>query len=183
MNLRKEASEHPAEKFELLLDLGVIIAPDDFNHSTCLVTFIKNNRNSFFDINEQITDKNFSIPTRILKPGDKLNVTVYQQIKAEDTSSKERIKFLNTLNSIFVGAQGATLVWEQKRDLLPKGKWYSSFDKQEIYWEQADAYKWIPRISCYTNGEYNFNLGEFKQLTNKSSCILCFQELSASKTT
>lgn len=70
----------PMGKFALLVDLGIITVPDDYDHKTALKTFGKKNRKKFYYYEEAITDQNFPNPTRILKPGDKLRVRVFQQI-------------------------------------------------------------------------------------------------------
>ena len=85
--------------------------------------------------------------------------------------------FLRSKESVFVGAQGATLVFEQKRDSLPKGKWYSSFDEPERLWKDAAyGYHRVPRVGAYRDGDFHFSLGVFGLPWNDSLAFLCFRD-------
>src|SRR5207244_1674639 len=81
-------------KFAELADLGIITVPDDYDHATQLDKFMKANRKKFYDVNKNITDANFPNPSRVLKPGDKLRVRVFEQIVGGTTTSDECMKFL-----------------------------------------------------------------------------------------
>ncbi len=150
----------PTERFALLVDLGVITVPAGYMHGMCLSTFHKNNRKKFCGYNDNITDKNFPHPSRILKPGDKLRVRAYQQIVSGTTTSEERMAFLEKQKgNVYTGAQGASLVFEQKRNQLPKGKWYISFDEAENLWEDSGGYHRVPRVLAFSDGAFEFDLG------------------------
>lgn len=183
--LRKEQgwSGEPAPKFTLLVDLGIITVPDDYDHATHLASFKAMYRNdetkSFYYYNEHITDANFPNPSRILKPGDKLWVRAFQQVSQGTTTSVERMAFLDTQKAIHAGAQGASLVWEQKRDQLPKGKWYTSFDEEERLWQDADGNHRVPVVSARSDGDFSFRLGSFESVWGVSSAFLCFCDLPA----
>lgn len=164
----------PGEKFDLLLDLGVITVPDDFVYSTHLATFSKNNRKKFYYYNDDITDKNFNKATVQLVPGRKLRVKAFKQTVSGNTTSQERIAFLKTQNNIFTGAVGASLVFEQKRDLLPKGKWYCSFDEKEALWKDSDGYHRVPSVNAYSDGDFRFDLGCFENDWAAAAVLLCF---------
>jgi hypothetical protein len=163
-----------SEKFGLLLDLGVITVPDDFAHSTHLATFSKNNRKKFYYYNDNITDKNFNKATVQLTPGRKLRVKAFKQTVSGNTTSEERMAFLKTQNNIFTGAVGASLVFEQKRDLLPKGKWYCSFDEKEALWKDSDGYHRVPRVDANSDGDFEFGLGYFEYDWYADYVLLCF---------
>jgi|GEM_PF-1297389 len=162
------------EKFALLADLGEITVPDNFKHSKCLEVFRKENRKKFYYFNDAITDKNFPNPSRILKPGDKLWVRAFKQVTPGETTSEERMKFLATQNAIHTGAQGASLVFEQKHGQLPKGFWYCSFDEKDRLWEDADGDHRVPYVSAYSVGAFQFVLGIFEYPWNDVNCVLCF---------
>ncbi len=164
----------PAEKFGLLLDLGVITVPDDFVHSTHLATFSKNNKKKFYYYNDDITDKNFNKATVQLVPGRKLRVKAFQQTVSGNTTSEERMAFLKTQNNIFTGAVGAALVFEQKRDLLPKGKWYCSFDEKEALWKDSVGYHRVPDVRARSGGAFDFDLGYFGRDWVAGFVLLCF---------
>lgn len=162
------------EKFALLVDLGIITVPDDYVHDKQLTTFGKQNRKKFYYYNDEITDKNFPNPTRVLKPGDKLRVRAFKQVVGGTTTSEERMAFLATQKAIHTGAQGASLVFDQKRDQLPKGKWYASFDEKDRLWADADGDHRVPSVYCYSGGDFGFRLGSFEDVWSDGSAFLCF---------
>ncbi len=164
----------PGEKFDLLLDLGVITVPDDFVHSTHLATFSKNNRKKFYYYRDDITDKNFNKATVQLVPGRKLRVKAFKQTVSGYTTSEERMAFLKTQNNIFTGAVGASLVFEQKRDLLPKGKPYSSFDEKEALLKDSCDMHGVPVVYARTDGGFWFGLEGFECDWYVDGCLLCF---------
>ena len=157
----KSVPVEPTVKFALLVDLGIITVPDNYVHATHLTSFRKNNKKKFYGYNDDITDQNFPNPTRTLKPGDKLAVCAFKQIVPGTTTSEERMTFLATQNAVHTGAQGASLVFEQKRDQLPKGKWYASFDEKDRLWEDSNGNHRVPRVVASTDGVFYFDLGYF----------------------
>ncbi len=166
-----------AGKFALLVNLGIITVPDDYDHASRLSMFSKQNRKKFYYYNDEITDKNFLNPTRALKPGDKLRVLVFEQVVGGNTTSEERMAFLATQKAVYTGAQGASLVFDQKRDQLPKGKWYTSFDKPERLWKDADGYHGVPYVDRHSDGDFRFSLGSFEIDWSDDDCLLCFCDL------
>lgn len=168
------APAEPVEKFALLVDLGIITVPDDYDHATALAKFGKKNRKKFYYYNEAITDENFPNPTRVLKPGDKLRVRAFKQIVGGTTTSEERMAFLATQKAIHTGAQGASLVWDQKRDQLPKGKWYASFDEKDRLWTGAVGSRRVPFVLAFSGGGFYFVLGSFERVWCDDGAFLCF---------
>lgn len=161
-------------KFALLVDLGTITVPKGYDHATALESFRKENRKKFYSYNDNITDKKFSNPTRVLKPGDKLRVRVFQQVVSGTTTSEERLAFLDTQKAIYTGAQGASLVFAQKRSQLPKGKWYASFDEKDRLWADAFGRHRLPRVDASSDGDFGFDLGRFESVWDGSDAFLCF---------
>ncbi|MCX6731443.1 MAG: hypothetical protein NTX55_00410, partial [Candidatus Parcubacteria bacterium] len=169
---KKTRAEQLTEKFALLADLGTITVPVDYVHATWLASFLEKNRKKFYGVNSNITDANFPNPTRILKPGDKLRVRAFKQVVGGTTTSEERMAFLKSQNAVFVGAQGTSLVFEQKRDQLPKGKWYCSFDEKMCLWEDADGGRRVPYVSVRSDGGFFFSLGYFEDVWSDDSALL-----------
>lgn len=172
--LEPTAPPEPTEKFALLVDLGIITVPDDYVHEKRLMTFGKQNREKFYYYNDETTDKNFPNPTRVLKPGDKLRVRAFKQVVGGTTTSEERMAFLATQKAIHTGAQGASLVFDQKRDQLPKGKWYASFDEKDRLWADADGNHRVPVVYCESDGGFKFGLGYFESVWRDDRAFLCF---------
>jgi hypothetical protein len=163
-----------SDKFGLFVDLGIITVPKDYVHETRLVSFEKENRKKFYGYNDAITDKNFGKATTKLVPGRKFRVKAFKQIVGGSTTSEERLAFLKTQNAILTGAQGASLVFEQKREDLPKGFWYCSFDEKEALWEDADGDHGVPCLGRSSGGGWDFSLGYFGGVWDDDGCLLCF---------
>lgn len=162
------------EKFADFVDLGIITVPEDYVHEKRLTTFGEQNRKKFYYYNDEITDKNFPNPTRVLKSGDKLRVRAFKQVVSGTTTSEERMAFMATQRAIHTGTQGASLVFEQKRDQLPKDKWYVSFDEPDRLWKDADGSHRVPYVSCYSDGGFRFRLGFFEDVWFDDYAFLCF---------
>lgn len=172
--LEPTAPAEPTKKFALFADLGIIRVPDDYNHATRLKTFYRQNRKKLCYYNDDITDKNFPNPTRVLKPGEKFRVRAFKQVVGGTTTSEERMAFLATQKAIHVGAQGASLVFDQKRDQLPKGKLYASFDEKDRLWEDADGNHVVPCVPCPSVDGFGFLLGLFELVWHDGIAFLCF---------
>ncbi|MGH7249371.1 MAG: hypothetical protein ACREGC_00170 [Minisyncoccia bacterium] len=160
-------------KFALLADLGIITVPDDYEHAKRLDTFMKRNRKKFYGVNDNITDANFPNPSRVLKPGDKLQVRAFKQIVGGTTSSEERMAFLATQKAVYTGAQGASLVFEEKRNQLPEGYWYVSFDEKDRLWFDGGDRR-VPCIDRRSHGDFYWSLGYFENDWSGGSALLCF---------
>ena len=146
-------------KFALLVDLGIIVVPENYIHGKCLEMFFKNNHKKLYDYNKEITDANFSRPSRVLKPGDRLRAKAFKQIVGS-TTSEERMAFLSKQRgNVYAGAQGIALVFEQKRDQLPKGKWYSSFDEAKNLLKYSYDYHRLVNLNAYFDGLFELSFG------------------------
>lgn len=172
-------SSEPNKKFSQLADLGIITVPADYVHATRLDSFLTQNRSKFWSVNEDITDANFGNPSRILKPGDRLWVRAFQQVVSGTTTSEERMAFLATQKAVYTGAQGASLVFDQKRDQLPKGKWYSSFDQPDRLWKSADGDHGVPSVFADSDGDFFWSLGDFGRVWRERIAFFCFCDLEA----
>ncbi|OHB05428.1 MAG: hypothetical protein A3B22_00360 [Candidatus Zambryskibacteria bacterium RIFCSPLOWO2_01_FULL_47_33] len=163
------------EKFVPLVDLGVITVPEVHR----LATFSRENRKRFIYYEAAITDDHFRNPTRILKPGDRLEVRAFRQVVPGMTTSEERLAFCRRQDgNVFVGAQGASLVFDQKRHLLPKGLWYSFLDQKERLWKDARGCYGVPNLVALRGGDWDFDLRCFEQPRDDSYVFFAFRDLS-----
>ncbi len=162
-------------KFVLLVDLGIITVPDDYDHATALAKFDARNRNELVSYDEEITDRNFPNPTRVLRSGDKLRVRAFVHWIGDTTTAEERMAFLVTQKAIHTGAQGVALVFEQKRDQMPKGRWYSSYDEMERLLVSGGDH-WVPSMEV-SDRDYSFNCVCFEDSTGSHIAFLCFTEV------
>ena len=162
------------EKFVPLVDLGKITVPTGHR----LVVFGKRSYKRFWHYDKALTDQNFPNPTRILKPGDRLWVRAFRQVVPGTTTSEERIDFCRRQEgNVFVGAQGASLVFDQKRDLLPKGLWYGSFDQREHLWKDTSGCYGVPNLVALRGGSFDFDLRCFERPRDDGDAFFSFRDL------
>ncbi len=166
------------QKFALLVDLGTITVPEDYVHGTRLKSFREKNGEKLCHYDGDINDENFPNPIRVLKPGDKLRVRAFKQT-VRGTTSEERMAFLATQKAVFPGAQGASLVWEQKRDELPRDYWHASVDEEERLWRPVNDHHKVPGFLVFSHDAFNFSLVSFEHEWQGNLALLCFCDLSA----
>ena len=159
------------DRFELCNTFNTVV-PKGYNHATRLDTFSKEYRKEFSYYNDNITDKNYAKATTKLVPGRKLKVKVFQ-IKGRVTS-EDCLAHLRSQKAILVGAQGASLVGEKKKEELPVDRWSLSFDEKDALWKDADGYHRVPGVLRYSGGVFGFRLGCFEGDWGRGHCLLCF---------
>ena len=159
------------DRFELVNTFNTVV-PKGYNHATRLDTFSKEYRKEFSYYNDNITDKNYAKATTKLVPGRKLKVKVFQ-IKGRVTS-EDCLAHLRSQKAILVGAQGASLVGEKKKEELPVGRWSLSFDEKDALWKDADGRHRVPLVDRDSGGDFGFSLGYFEYDWFGDGCLLCF---------
>jgi hypothetical protein len=163
----------PDPRFALVKTLDITV-PTDYVHATQLATFTKENKRKCYYWNDAITDPNFAKVTTVLTPGRKFKVKVFKQVVSGTTTSEERMAFLRSHKTVFVGAQGASLVFEQQRQALPKGYWYASFDEKDALWQDSGGCRRVPGVLADSVGDFDFGLGRFEEDWHDGNCLLCF---------
>lgn len=113
---RAEKPVGSAEKFALLVDLGVITVPEGYVAALGLWGL---------DSSDKV---------RVLQPGDKFRVEVYRPIVSGMTTSRERMAYLERCKggNVYLGAEGVELVIAQKIGQLQKDHWYMSFGENNL---------------------------------------------------
>ena len=165
------------EKFVPLADLGIVTVPEKHQ----LAAFRKENERFFWHYNEAITDAHFSNPTRTLKPDDRFRVQVFRQVVSGATTSEERIDFCRRQEgNAFVGAQGISLVFGQRRDLLPRGLWYGSLDHRKHLWRDTSGCHGVPNLVVLSGGGFDLDLRCFEQPRDEGYAFLLFSDLAGS---
>lgn len=165
-------------KFREFINLGLIMVWDDYMPETCLSMFSRGHHEKFGSYNDTITDKHFSHPGRVLKPGDKLRVRVIEQTEAI-TTSQECMAFLDQQEgNVYLGAQGLAIVFERMADLLPKNKEYTSFDRDENLWQPSGGHRRLPIIRVSHDGEFDLDLKDFKDTRGRSNVFFSFSEVT-----
>jgi len=169
-------TELQSDCFELVKTVEIIV-PDNYDHTTQLASFANENRGKFYGYDNAITDENFGNATTKLAPGRKFAVKIFRQAIPRSTTSEERMAFLRSQGVVFTGAQGASLVFTQKRDELPKGFGYSSFDEKEALWTDSAGNHRVPCLYHSSDGDWYFRLGAFEGGWDGGHCLLCFCDL------
>ena len=163
-------------RFSLLSSLQFTV-PEGYNHSTQLASFSKENRKKFYSYNDNITDENFAKTTNKLVPGKTYEAKIFGITKW--VTSEDCLAFLKTQNAILVGAQGISVVWQQAKENLPKGKYTLSFDEKNALWRDAGGRRRVPSVGRDVGGGWDFGLGDFESDWHDGSCLLCLFDLSA----
>mgnify|MGYP001617681000 FL=1 len=159
------------DRFELVNTFEIVV-PEDYDHSKRLDSFGKEHRTAFYYYNDAITDKNYAKATTKLEAGRKLKVKVFQ-IK-EKVTSEDCMDKLRSEKAILVGAHGASLAWEQKKEELPVNRWSVSFDEKDALWKDARGDHRVPRVGRDSDGDFEFGLGYFEGAWLDDFCLLCF---------
>lgn len=160
--------------FTLIRTFSVTV-PLDYVHANRLETFKKKNEKKLHFFSIGITDENFRKSTK-LEPGRKFTVRIFGQNISGITTSDERMAFLQSKKAVFVGAQGASLVLEEKSQELPRGFSYCSFDEKNALWRNGDGFHRLPLINVSVAGDIDFDLGMFEKPWNSQVCMLCFTD-------
>ena len=158
--------------------IGTHLGYSDWLHVTPerLALFAQANREKLAYYNSGITDANFPKPSRILMPGQRLAVQAFKQIVVGSTTSIERMEFLRSQNAVFVGAQGLTLVFDQKRNQLAKNKKYVSSDERDRFWSVSLGFR-VPELLADSRGGFSLRLGYFGPVWDDGTLLLCFCEV------
>ncbi len=159
------------DRFELVDSFDVVV-PDGYDHATRLGTFWREHGEEFDCYNPSITDENYSGATNKLVPGRGFRVKVFQ-IRGV-VSSDDCLAHLRSQKAVLVGAQGASLAYEQGKNMLPVNRWSVSFDDKDALLEDPSGWHWVPDVLRHSDGSFRFNLGQFELNWNDGFCLLCF---------
>lgn len=161
------------ERFELVDTLRIVV-PEDYDSSKCFASIILKYPRAFYYYHNAISDKNYAKATVKLNPGEKIKVGVYQIKKMatfEDCMAKLCLE-----RAMFVGAQGLALIWEQKRDELPKGRFHIlSFDEEKALWKDSSGAYQLPYINRGSDNAFKFSLDSSEHALSAGHYFLCFQ--------
>ena len=159
------------KRFEQVGEFSVVV-PEDYDHATRLAKFSDEYRKELNYYSDAITDENYSRATTKLVPGLKFKVKIFQ-IK-EAVTSMDCLEFLKNQRAVLVGAQGASLAYEQGKSELPVNRWSVSFDEKNTLWQGTDGRHGVPCVRRFSADGFGFGLGFFNNDWNFISCLLCF---------
>jgi len=159
------------KRFEQVSEFNVVV-PEGYNHATRLTKFSNEHRKEFNYWNDAITDENYSKATTKLVAGRMFKVKVFQVKKT--VTSEDCLRFLKSQKAFLVGAQGASLAYEQGKNQLPINRWSVSFDEKKALWQDTDGNYRVPCVNRDSDGDFQFCLGYFEDVWNDDYCLLCF---------
>ena len=170
------------DRFGLLTSFELTV-PKGYNHGTQLADFAeyaKKEEERFRYYNGSITDANYAKATNKLIPGKTYGVKIFEIKKGEVVSSNDCLNLLFSQRAILVGAQGASLVRQLKKEEFPVGKWTASFDEKDALSTVDDGNHGVPFVLRYSDGGWEFDLGRFEVAWYGGKCLLCFCDLDLS---
>ncbi len=154
-------------RFEFVKEFQVTV-PKDYNHGTQLGTLKKE---EFYYFNDAITDRNFRNATQKLVPGKTYTAKLFSIKKT--VTSLDCLGLYKAVGAILTGAQGMSLVYQLKKDELPKGKWTVSFDQKDALWQGSDGDHRVPYVYADSGGDFWFSLGFFGDGWPSDFVVLC----------
>lgn len=147
-----------------------ITVPMDYNHDAQIDTFIKQRKITSY--HSDLTSKNFANATNKLEPGQTYDVEIIPILSV--ATRKEYMMFHHNRKHLLVGPQGLTLVYQLKKDELPKDKRIFSLDEDDALFKDDDGDTRFPCIEPGSNDDY-FDL-DFQSALDFDDCLLCFLE-------
>ncbi|MDO8590010.1 MAG: hypothetical protein Q7R69_01935 [bacterium] len=156
-------------KFDLLDDFGVTTVSENYRPASLR----KQNAGYFVYDDRARSDRHFR-PTRIPRPGDKLWFRVFGQVMPGKTTYAERVAFCRKqARNVFIGSAGLSLVFEEWRESLCKGRWYASLDEPERLLKYE-----VPNLVVLERGGFGFHLASFDRELDEDDVFLCVCDLS-----
>jgi hypothetical protein len=161
-------------RFEPVASFSIVV-PDDYNHATRLGDFLAKHGRKLDYYDPAITDANYAAKATIkLVPGRKMECEVVWT--TDCVSSDDCLAFLKNHKARLLGAQGASLAYEQGKKHLPKGRDYASFGKKDALWKDSGGSYMVPRVSADEIGGFRFELVRFEDFWIKGHGLLCFYD-------
>lgn len=156
------------QRFTLLKEFRLTV-PTGYDHAKQLSTL---KSKEFYSFNDAITDKNFRNASQTLTPGKTYKVKIFRI--GSRVTSEQCLALYDREKGFLTGAQGLSMVYQLKRDELPKGKWTVSFDKKEALWRNFGGGHGVPGVDAVADGGFRFGLGCFEGGWDSDRCVVLF---------
>ncbi|PIR38773.1 MAG: hypothetical protein COV34_00440 [Candidatus Zambryskibacteria bacterium CG10_big_fil_rev_8_21_14_0_10_42_12] len=155
-------------------DLGVLKIPPAYQHDIQLARF-RAQYPKGIQFNPLLTDDNFSSCGHMLRPWDKVRVRVFRL--GDSAPTNVVIKEMST-ESVFVGAQGLSLVFTHMQDKLENGRRYVAPLPRALALNDGTALK-VPCFRFDSELGHEFQLGfYYAPWLHTSDLILQFERVS-----
>lgn len=168
--------EEIQKSFELEKYLGVVRVSEDYQHATRLPDFCKKFRSDFVTMDRRIVGGDFGNSPMQLRPGDTFVARIFR-CKSR-LSPNDHLAFLIMQRALFLGIEGLSLVWEFKRNALPRNICLSVLGKEDDLWRDSCGAIWYPTLSINWRREYFLGLDQFPgtKLSGEWSRTILFTE-------
>src|SRR3989344_960526 len=153
----KPTPEPPA--FRLLKEVELVIPPD-YRHEGFLGRLRAEPDPKRYHFNENMTDDNYSRPSRIIQPGDHFLVKFVSILRK--VTSEQCLAVYREHQGHLTGAQGAGVLYKYLRNELPVYKWSLSFDEENRLWKNAGGCRGVPRVYRFSDDDVVLSLGSFE---------------------
>jgi hypothetical protein len=121
--------------------------------------------------NPEITSLNFNKTTDKLISGKTYIVTIVPIIKT--VTSEDCLSYLEKQKFLLVGTQGLVAI---DSTILPKGKYYVSFDKKDLLPKNSDNFHILPYVDTNSEEKFNYFINFFEIAWDTKYCLICFLE-------
>lgn len=139
-----------------------LLCPPSFNHDTQIDVSLKKAKISrtVDRVEPCLTSANFAKASAKLIPSGSYLVKIIPI--TETVTSQQCLEYLKKQNAIPVGLHGLTLVFELKKDKLPKDRWIVSFAPKEELYVDKDGNHVVPYVHTFQEGEHSFEAESFE---------------------
>jgi len=165
---------------QAIAEFGITV-PAGYDHDTQIEMSkekAKKDKVKFFGYDSFFTNDNFRKEEPKLLPGETFIVKIFSI--TGPASNQQYLSFLNRQKAVFFGLHGLTLVFDLKKDQLPKDKWIIVFGPKDGL--SADKSNngdhVVPYINTSSDGDYAFEKSYFENdgwpVTRGCCTLLCF---------
>jgi len=151
-----------------------LVVPADYQHDGYLGRLRKDHDRDLTYFHSAMTDKNYSRPTRIIKPGERFLIKLVAVLR--QVSSEECQRVYREHVAYYTGAQGAGLLYQHKRGELPVGKFTLSFDEEERL-PVVVGYHSVPDVYRHSAEHFELGLGSIEKPWHDDFVLALFCDL------
>lgn len=166
-------------------DQFYIDVPRSYNHDSQLNLLIADKKSGKLTyLDRRVMDMDFSKATNKLMPSKRYLVKLFHVTRRE--SSIGCLEFIASQKLILVGAQGLSLVFQQKRNRLPKESNIISYDLEDALLKDNDGKSFVPRLVHSFSGTdnsshrqeqwmlYLVDFGKYLSMEGAPTYLLCY---------
>lgn len=163
----------PKLGFEWFGTMGYLYVPENYQHETCLGDVRGRHSHQLQSFNKFITDELCGRVSRVLKPGDRLYVSLFRNRVRRVFDVDDGLAVLASQGAVFPGAQGLALLSEQKVRRFPIGYDCVSIDQIQRLPVDLEGHWRVPSSPCYGDSTRGLDLEALGWMADRTA-IVCF---------